>query len=253
MARTHWDERQHPRDPDGQFTEKPGGWVSRVYGLFDQHQVVRGGDVRDQFDSEQERPRIPRSSFAGTGDPVLGDIYAAQGFNGSPEVVSREEMDRRVAAGAPQMWRGISSHLDDDGTRRTGATLAEQYRSGPHFPGLGMFGNGTYASVDRDQTLGYLEYQGGYDYSNRTMPGQLRLSLRPEARVVDFDDLMEMMQADGLVRDQRELWGDPGRYAAARGYDAIAAQPRNENYRDGRIMYYVLLNRTAVVVQEAAQ
>lgn len=239
----NWRERDHPRDGRGRFARKAGGgWVEAVSdGLTRGHTPVRGRDIRSEYESEQ----VPRIGF-GQPDPLLDRLLTAQGYGGLPEVVSREEMDRRVGAGWPEMWRGVS-----DSQHGTAAENAEQYRSGKLYPGSGIFGNGTYAAVDPKTALGYADGEIGRDF--HTTPGVIRIALRPDARVIDFDELVELYPHlnRGVRQDQRGALDDPGRLATALGYDAIAAQPRNANYRDGRVMYYVILNRTAVVVQEA--
>jgi hypothetical protein len=112
-----------------------------------------------------------------------------------------------------------------------------------------------------------LGYAGGWRGGLNERPaGLLRMAISPDARIVDFDDLIAMMQpverdekgrrkvdwTTGLPTDPQDLVAmDPGRFAAILGYDAIAAQPRNPDYRDGRIMYYTILNRTAVAVEAA--
>jgi hypothetical protein len=133
--------------------------------------------------------------------------------------------------------------------------MAEQYRSGDYWPGMGIFGSGTYTAVEHDTVLGYLD--GPLDNN----PGLLRIAINPNARVVDFDELVTRYESEKWKRHPEgyqgtpyeRLWADMGRYAAGLGYDAVAAQPRNADYRDGRIMYYVILNRTAVAVQEASR
>lgn len=252
-----WDESEHPRDGRGRFRDKDaiGGWVEAVSdSMVRGHVPVRGRDLHEQFAGE----RPPGIGF-GQPDPLLGRILAAQGFDGPPEVVTREEMDRRIAAGWPEMWRGVGDvdiHRSDETGSRTirvsAAENAEQFRTGPLYPGSGVFGNGTYASVNPETALGYSAGTPlGADY--HTTPGLLRIALRPDARVIDFDELLEMHPhlAVGYRDEDKGALDDVGRFAAALGYDAIAAQPRNANYRDGRIMYYVILNRTAVIVQEA--
>lgn len=240
---SRWQERDHPRDGRGRFARKAGGdWVEAVSdGLIRGHVPVRGRDIRSEFKSE----KAPRIGFRQP-DPLLGRLLAAQGYDGLPEVISREEMDRRVDAGWPEMWRGVGGSQYG-----TAAENAEQYRSGKLYPGSGIFGNGTYAAVAPQTALAYVDGDIGRDF--HTTPGIIRIALRPDARVVDFDELVEQYPHlnQGTRQGKRGALDDPGRLATALGYDAIAAQARNVDYRDGRVMYYVILNRTAVAVQEA--
>ena len=252
-----WVEGQHPRREDGRFRRKgaPGGWVETVSDSMTRgHTPTRGRDVRGEIDPSWPVPRGER----GEPDPALGEIVKLQGFDGLPEVISRDEMDRRVASGWSEVWRGLEEYRvresDQAGSRTrvvSAVDNAEQYRSGPYYPGVGVFGSGTYASVDPQTALAYVSGPLGEDYAST--PGIVRIALRPDARVIDFDDLLEQYPDLDVPRrpGQRGVLQDAGRLAAALGYDAIGAQPRNANYRDGRIMYWVILNRTAVAVQEA--
>jgi len=186
-----------------------------------------------------------------------------QGFTGTPEVVDRAEMDRRVAAGWPEMWRGVSDYTvresDNVGSRTRTVTAeenTEQFRSGDYYPGVGIFGSGTYASVDPDTALGYVSGSLGEDYAST--PGIARIALRPDARTVDFDELLEQYPDLAAARrpGDRAVLQDVGRLAAALGYDAISIRPRNPAHLAAsprRIMYYAILNRTAVAVQEASR
>lgn len=239
-----WRESDHPRDSEGRFSRKAsGGWVEAASDQMSRgHAPVRGRDIRSELDPDEPAPRI---GF-GQPDPLLDRLLTMQGYGGPPEVVSREEMDRRVDSGWPEVWRGVG-----DSQHGSAAENAEQYRSGKLYPGSGIFGNGTYAAVNPETALGYAGGALGSDY--HTTPGILRIVVRPDARVIDFDELVELYPHlnKGTRMDQRGALDDPGRLATALGYDVIAAQPRNADYRDGRIMYYVILNRTAVAVQEA--
>lgn len=251
-----WDESQHPRHDDGRFKRKgaPGGWVEAISDSMTRgYTPARGRDIRGQVDPEWPVPRGEQ----GEPDLALGEIAEMQGFTGRPEVVDRAEMDRRVAAGWPEMWRGVSEYTvresDNAGSRTRTVSAAEnveQFRSGDYYPGVGIFGSGTYASVDPQTALGYVSGSLGDDYANT--PGIARIALRPDARVVDFDELLAQhpdLEAPRRPQD-RAVLQDLGRLAAALGYDAISVRPRNKAYGD-RTMYYVILNRTAVAVQEA--
>jgi len=288
-----WREADHPRAPDGEFTSK-AGWagqiVSAIAGRRGEHQRVAGRDIRtklDYADLSQDMPGVVTSS--GRPDNALGKIVAMQGFDGRPEVVSQAEMDHRVANGWTELWRGVSGHYVDppdlyngDVKHVTARENAESFRTGDYYPGVGIFGNGTYTTTRHEEAFGY-----GAD------EGMIRMALRPDARVVDWDELqkiahkyfggvypeairergtnrvlaatgagMSLEEAKRLREPYRQLSDrlgersavlrDAGRLAAAMGFDAIAVQPRNENFRDGRIMYHVVLNRTAVAVQEAS-
>lgn len=76
-------------------------------------------------------------------DGVLAEIMRRQGFDGLPELVDEEELDRSVAAGEREMFRGVRQR-----------THAESFRDGELFAGVGMIGNGTYvAHTDKEVEL----------------------------------------------------------------------------------------------------
>src|SRR6185436_10308767 len=212
-------------------------------------------------------------------DDALGAIQRAQGFDGHPRVVSREDFDAAVENGEiVETHRGIGpSPFRRDASPEE---MAEEYRSGPLHSGIGINGNGTYVAKNAEDAA---------IYGSTT----LRIGLRRDARVISADDLdvqmdayfaghprksaeHQRLEADLLHslagtsspraranlrrdyraktyapdRQSRELSvnRDPGRFAALRGYDAIeipkARSPDNHTE-------WVILNRTSVIVQEA--
>jgi len=206
--------------------------------------------------------------FAGEVDPfnpthsedlVLKEILHAQGFDGLPQVVD----ELAVPEGGVELWRGVAT-----------GEQAEQFRSGDLYSGRGGGGSGTYTTTDQ----GYAQnYSGGTPDAVVHMalrPGaktitndelreiraqyKERLAGRPspeeqkqlftqyrraqrEGRQADADEYMKRL--DGSPHPQREqlerAYADPGRLAAAMGYDAI----------DQGFDVYLILNRTALIVE----
>jgi hypothetical protein len=262
---TNWREEQHPRDPKGRFREKGGGWAGTVA-----DQMSRGlwsGRVRaprrhiDVTDMGPQTQQGLRDRFAPE-DPMLAEIYRRQGFDGPPQVVSEPEMDDLVARGEViEVWRGIERHQHPDGSWSSARELAEQYRTGPYFAGQGVRGNGTYTTTDKNRaTVGYSE-----------AGGLLRIGIAADARIADVRDVQDMAAEysnasedfrrgwhqgdenidtllDRVTPEQIEAWIliDEGRLAAARGIDVIKID------RKGTGDVYIILNRTATVVQEAS-
>lgn len=171
------------------------------------------------------------------GDEALHHIAAHQGFEGPATVVSRAEMDRQVKKGAIEMFRGVRPAHDGS---KTASEIHEQFRSGPAFHGLGYSGNGTYLSSSRSEASSY---------------GQVaRYALRPGANVVDYRDLQQEQEKflSALERYSVtwEVFQDPGRYAAARGYDAIWWRRGEEAGRKpGEEDEFIVLNRAAVLAE----
>lgn len=176
-----------------------------------------------------------------TGDRALGAIWQWQGFDGLPRVVNREEMDKAIAGGALSLWRGVGG---DDVNGISPQAVAEQYRSGRARPGFGGYGNGTYFAPDRakDQVA---EWYG---------EAVIHAALAPDARVASWHDLWDLHRVDPEGLGDEKEWppylrvtADMGRLASLLGYDAIF-------YKQGdAIGEVVVLNRTALLVEEAAR
>lgn len=167
----------------------------------------------------------------GSNDPLLEYIASKQGFTGLPEVVTRTEFEQRIAEpGHMELFRGIPQ-----------SDYVKQFRSGEYFGGQGIYGNGTYSSTDYWTAASYAEGQEN---------NVIRLALKPEAKIIAREELDYLMtQETGLTGFEIDevkygLVGDEGRYAAARGYDAIRVN--TGPFED----FLVILNRTAVIVEE---
>jgi hypothetical protein len=259
-----WDESEHPRDTRGRFRDKTG-WAGAVAdrlsgGLWGRRVRAKDGliNVADMGSLALESLR---DSF-NPQDEMLAEIYRRRGFDGPPRVVSEAEMDELVETGEViEVWRGIERHQDRVTGEWTDArTLAEQYRTGPYFAGQGIRGNGTYTTTDRHRAeVGYSE-----------PGGLLRIGLAADARIVTYREFTDLVadytdpserfkrhwlygsQSDEMLQraTREEIVGwvlhDEGRLAAAMGIDAIKV-----DRGAGGGHYFVILNRTATVVQEA--
>lgn len=221
------------------------------------HVRVRGKDRQKQLSSKLIPLAIQEhdSTAFHHDDPLLAAIAHEQGFDGPPQVVSGDEMDGLVRSGqAIEMWRGVAGYDIDLDHSVTAGEAAEQYRSGDAFYGSGgMYGNGIYAAM---------EHSYASDATRGEAGGLLRIGLRSDAVVVDYrqvDAEAESFNSGGtadltfnwgnatreqLRRGARDYpWTDPGRLAASRGVDAIRiTRPSGD--------FYIILNRTATVVQE---
>ena len=162
-------------------------------------------------------------------DVLLRKVAHAQGFDGKPRVVSSTEMDALVAAGHREAYRGVQ-----DTASHTSQQLHDRLRDGDVWYGTGIYGNGIYAGTrtEADQWAGYGGAAGSV----------VRMALDPRAKVADWSTLRAdfLRDTSNLEPSIRGVFSDPGRYAAALGYDAIDA-PNNE---------LIILNRTAIAVEE---
>ena len=200
----------------------------------------------------------------------LEKIYEAQGFNAKPELVrSRSDLEKRKDIvrepdGRPLiLYRGVSEE-----------SFARQFQgSGPvghrHYPGLGVYGNGTYAASaggsqnslpkngNFDQTAQRIASSyagGGRDVKDRVTA----FALRSDANVVQFEganpalrDLEYSKWSREIRKQASEKFGaefnDQGEAAAAMGIHAYRV-PINSDED-----YWVILNRGAVIAAQDSQ
>lgn len=260
---------------------RPSIPAPRVTPTVPAHKLSKG---RDQLADEARRldagttsfgDIVRRSKTAGW-DPSLAEIGRRQGFDGLPQVATRGDLDRAVASGWTEVWRGVVG--SDSGL--TPAQINGRFRSGPYEPGRGQYGNGWYLSERRitaecyrgRDPLGNQPAGGGADYELSDLSGEerpdslLRMAISPAARVVDYDELVEERNRWLLGRpvDQTsaKVLTDVGRFAASRGYDVVRIGPDHpdgsfypgwEDAEDevGGAVQWIVLNRTAVMVQRA--
>lgn len=244
--------------------------------------VVKGRDrLADEAARLDADPRgfemIQNRAMREKWDSELAGIGSRQGFDGLPQVVTRAEMDAAVGSGWTEVWRGVVGSGEV-----TPAQINGRFRSGAYEPGRGQYGNGWYTSVRRITAEIYrgrdpmTDYPagGGVDFELSDLdpidPGPdslLRIAINPAARVVDYDDLLEMHEAWGRGRPggsaAGKVFADLGRFAAARGYDVVRVgldhhdgayypgwETSDEDELGGAIQW-IVLNRTAVMVQRA--
>lgn len=161
-------------------------------------------------------------SRAAGGNSTLREIQHYQGFDGPAKVVPSHIFDEMAAKGSMYVvFRGL--HTQD-------RTYAVRY--GEHYPGLGIYGDGTYTSPDRAYTDSYTEDTA-----------QMRMALAPGSRVVSFNDLNG--RYTNAIKSTKagthaEL-NDQGSYAAWLGYDAIDCRGTDDTHM-------LVLNRTALLV-----
>jgi hypothetical protein len=190
-------------------------------------------------------------------------VIQEQGFDGPPHLLSRRELDRHVAAGEVELFRGV-----------TEARFADQLRSGEFFVGRGWFADGMYAAP-APHGLGIAR-----QYARAVDGTAIRMSLKGGTRVLSNEKIEERaaselehairrlryernraMQAarqqpeESAVRSverdyerridaARSLYDDYSRCAAYLGFDAIHVVSSPD------VDYYVILNRTAIRVQQ---
>jgi hypothetical protein len=198
--------------------------------------VGPGGIVRKDYDYAHDadlrafdplRPIDPQSG----GDRILTHIQEKKGYNGKAEVVSKATLDKHLQEGDTELFRGVASEA-----------FAEQLRNGPHHAGKGLYGNGTYATLDVKNAQAFAHNR----LSARQGDGgaTLRMALKKEARVIDYKELRDLREATTFEHKALGLaLSDYGRFASVLGYDAIRLGWTND---------YVILNRTALRIQQTS-
>lgn len=203
------------------------------------------------------------------GDMLLGSVLEERGWLGNPKVVDTQTMDGLVSSGYREMYRGISSDK-----------YAEEFRSGKCYIGYGVYGNGTYTAYGQEGYQTAVSFATGEEKGailRLTLRQDTKVVLHEElvrlqktvtSEVEDkmdsvMDQVLTTMRAarkseseaekkrygeiaSGLKEEYarlqrtKEIYDDPSRLAAIRGYEAIDIQDRG---------YMIVLNRQAVIVQ----
>lgn len=169
----------------------------------------------------------------GDNDAVLERLLSEQGFDGRPRVVSDEQATRLLHSdpASLEVWRGLAGD-----NQASASVYAEQFRSGPlHVAAGGIYGHGTYWSTGQATAAEYADGPDGV---------VMRAVLLGAARVIGWEELEQLHKdttdraGPRLVRSLRTVLADPGRFAAAMGFDAVLLPT-------GQVL---VLNRTALVV-----
>jgi hypothetical protein len=202
--------------PDGTLVEAPATMSQNVevdevaaaeeMPLADPGAVLRGdfyqparlsaSDFDGQWDDIYEKGGGPYGDLDPRGDQHLAEMWRRQGFDALPRVVSADEYDALLGDGWRQMHRGLAADTDE-----IVAGYVEQFIAGADpFVGKGLFGSGTYAAEALDTAENFTRQTAR---GEATQTGQvLNMALRPDARVVDMEDVWAgMRQVEQEERD----------------------------------------------------
>ena len=203
--------------------------------------------------------RIEKESLnTGIGDLKLEVIADLQGFSGKPKVVSSEEMAKLEKEGWTIAYRGIGDEQTEDGTI-LGEELAEQFRTGEYFGGLGTSGNGTYFSSDERLAEWYAGRTtkarlGGIQYStpSDTETGAvLKVAIPPNVLMTEGFKEELATHRDALMNEKLGgFYGadDIGRKLAARGIRGVEATAFINSANE---KIYIIWDRSMLVVEES--
>jgi 8-oxo-dGTP diphosphatase len=187
------------------------------------------------FDAQRQKIKNDRKLYDGkTADGRLAAIGAQQGFDDTPTVLDKKEIDRLLATGDYiEAWRGVSGAGGGWSARsrggsggKTAAQINEEMRSGPAYYGKGIFGNGYYLATQKSVAA---------QYSDHTAGSMVRILIPKSAIMKKYDEVAKeagsrssrTSKAKGAPYGETSTFWDPGRYAAAIGVDGIEIQPHH--------------------------
>jgi hypothetical protein len=159
-------------------------------------------------------------------------LIREQGFDGPPHLVSGRTLDRYVAAGEAELFRGLPD-----------ARFAEQLRIGDFFVGRGGELAGIYTAAGPHALAVARQYAAVGDGT------VVRMTLKGGARILPWHDLeawvTNFQRSPAVPPDLARSWyNDPSRLAVYLGYDAVHVV----EFPD--VDTYVVLNRTALRIQK---
>ncbi len=133
----------------------------------------------------------------GNGDLRLEAINKEQGFDGKPMVLkTQSEVDDLVAQGWKPVYRG-TAHDD------RGRSYSTEFAEGQFYPGLGIYGNGTYTSTFRSTAESYAG-NGGFgkvakDGGPNARGGMNEILVAPDAVVSTYGEVSALRQ--GYIKE----------------------------------------------------
>jgi hypothetical protein len=228
------------------------------------HKPSKGKDLipdKAAFDAQRQKIKQDRKLYDGkTADGRLAAIGAQQGFDDTPTVVDKKEIDRLLATGDYiEAWRGVSGSgghnwRSHNSGGKTAAQINEEMRSGPAYYGKGIFGNGYYLATNKRVVDGY---------ADGTKGSIVRILIPKTAITQKYDKVSKQSHANPRHSKAKgnnyedSTFYDPGRYAAAKGIDGIEIEPWHTSPGGGAAHVakpgqpaYNWLNRSVLIIQK---
>lgn len=239
----------------------------KVYGGINEDELV------EVYRTNKARnPLLRLTDNEPRGDEALKKAYDIKGYNELPKVLPLAEFEKVAATADAHVYRGIAAH------HLSGKGLAEQwadaYTTGDHYAGFGVFGNGTYTSINVKTAQAYASRypnsQGVVmdillpDTSNFVKPNVLRDARKTvKAEIAQSitklqNELFDATDAglEASLKSQiNELTGmssvidDDGILATLLGYDGIIINTDIALPDGTDELFYIILNRGKVVVK----
>jgi len=220
------------------------------------HKPSKGKNLltdKTAIDKLRQDIKQARHQYAGkVADDRLAVIGAMQGFDDTPTVLPKKEVDRLLATGDyVEAWRGVNGSWS-----KSAADINEEMRSGPAYYGRGIFGNGYYLATQK---------RVAENYSDRTKGSVVRILIPKTAITEPHRTVMKeahaiaspLSKAKGKNHETGTLY-DEGRYAAAKGIDGVLIEHTARSNRGGASHVaspsqpaYNWLNRSVLILEEA--
>lgn len=164
-------------------------------------------------------------------------MYRAAGFNGRGTAVSRDEFNDLVDDGMPEGWRGVVTDTPGSEGHVRDRQIARDLIDGPnHWPGRGIYGNGTYVAYQEDSTASARSAAAAYGDS------LTRIGLTKAIVETRFDDVraVEEAVADVVYGDGPNMGKRPSDPKEAAAYDTakeLVKRGRAEGLEDFDIVH----------------
>ena len=185
-------------------------------------------------------------------DFEIDDVIDAQGFDGKPRVVDREEFDEAVkAANGGNGFIALRTYSAPD--QETLDAYRDQLYNGKWYidcsSGGALYGQGMYATVGLNGEITKEMNDANTFYSirfggNRAVRTE-EITLQANAKIIEYHDLHNDFLRERLKGGNASLIEDVGSYGATKGYDAIIV--KNEGILNTDEV--ILLNRTKLIIK----
>lgn len=195
------------------------------------------------------------SDFSRPGDILLGFIARQQGY-GLPRVGDSDDIDRAVATGHTEAFRGTQNYR----TASASQQMDELRESEDFVLGYGIYGNGIYVSEDSRAADQYAGRTPGVKPIGKGKGVAVRMAISPTARFADWNALrpeheafLNGLSAEGVNPSIIGLFMDISIYAAALGYDGMYIPDQDDGAYipgdPGPRRQWAIYNREVLIVE----
>jgi hypothetical protein len=186
-------------------------------------------------------------------DKAMHEIAEMQGFTGTPTRAEDWDefnaMQQPTITGGPfngepmlpdgsRLSRGFADGVDAEGNAITAQFAKSEFINGEYYAGKGSFGSGTYTTPNMQFATQYAQ--------DKNTDNVVQFKMDPESKIGSYSSILDEMYN---LSDEGKLpysLNNAGRYAAARGFDAIAID--DDLPSTSQVMQILVLNRSAVVL-----